>query len=206
VAFSKGRESALQQAEREGILPLGLLKSVAQLQLEEEIATLQQKEHAPLELKPYLLQINSSLSVIFRGTIDAVIPEGLALSDKESFKNAIRAWPYFLLLNASDKAKRHLFFAATQTVKEAFFDKPDPFLNALVEHFFYAQEHPLLLTPDWIEPILKEDPDTLSRTLVYDPLLTWQLQGRGRIDYEKIVESYHPLVKKLYQEMADAWF
>lgn len=203
-ALQAGYESALRKGEREGAFPLGLLGELAQQQLKEAVDLFPKDGLERVELKPLEVRVNSSLNVILTGILDGVFAEGLCIPEKFSLKNAVRVWPHFLLLNASDASKRTLFFAASQERKLVFFENPHPFLMRLIEHFFYAKETPYYFIPDWIEPILKKDPHKLSQTPVYDSLLQWQLRGK-KVDEEALIAAYYPLLNQLYQEMIDAW-
>jgi len=196
----------LSRAKRESFFPIGMLGQLAEMQLKEKVADVPIKELKKLEIKPFQFQINSSLTVIFTGFIEGVFSDGLCVMDKKTFKNAVKAWPYFLFLNATDSAKRHLFFAGSNETESCFFDDPHPFLFNLVEHFFYAKEHPLFFALDWVEPILKKDTQKLAQYPVYDTVLQWQLKGRGKINYQGLIDAYHPIVQKLYREIAHAWF
>lgn len=205
-ALLNGPESALKKAEEENLLPLGMVGRMAKEQLQEEFAAFSKKELKKHSLKPFVLQVTPSLTVIFEGSIEHIAENGLFIPSKLEIKNAVKAWPQYLLLHASDPSKRHLYFGETNEIKSAFFEDASKFLIDFVEHYFYAKENPLYLAAEWIEPILKEDLKKLMEASVYDPHLNWQLLGRGHIDYEKILSEYSPMVKKLYQEMVDAWF
>lgn len=190
-----------KKMKREGTLPLGMFGKLAQMQLDEEMRALPEKPLTRLTLAPLQISLNSSLNVILTGTIDGVFSEGLCVPYKCDFKGALKAWPLFLL-----SSTEQLLFSPSQESKNRFFDDATPYLISYLEYFFYAKEHPLFLIPEWIEPILKKDPKKCALAPIYDPLLQWQLRGKAPPSFDDLIRTYHPLVEKIYKEMAHAWF
>jgi exodeoxyribonuclease V gamma subunit len=199
-------EEALKKGDREGIFPLGLLGDLAKRQLLEEMAAF---AHLKVNKVSFLfepLHLDPSLTIIFRGNIPNVFSNGLYIPEKCTFKQAAKIWPYFLLLNYQDPAKQEVVFGLSNDLKQAFFNDPRPFLITCVDFYLKAKQFPFYWALDWLEPILKKNVHKLMHSQVYDLPLKWQLKGRERIDYSALIETYHPIIKGLYGEMADAWF
>jgi exodeoxyribonuclease V gamma subunit len=200
-----GYEAALKKGIKVGAFPIGLLGTLAREQLKEETVFFPEKKLKKCELKPIAFSINASLTVLLTGALEGIFENGICVPDKFSLKNSIKYWPHFLMLNTSDASKKELFFAVSNEKKLAFFEDPAPFLQRLVENFFYAKEVPLYFSLDWIEPILAKDPQKLLQAPIYDSLLKWQMRGKDRMDAEAIIEAYLPILENLYLEMANAW-
>ena len=200
------QENVYSRVKREGDFPTGSFGALAKLQLEAEIAALPQHALNQVTLGPFELVLNPSLSVTLMGSLEGVFSEGLCVQGKNDFRTAAKAWPLFLLLNANDSTKSQLLFAASDDRRSTFFDDPLNHLRNVVELFFYARAQPLLLAVEWIEPILRQDPKKLRQTEHFDPILRWYLRGKGHIDATHWVETYYPLMNKVYGEMFHAWF
>lgn len=200
-ALQTSPEVVFKKIEREGTLPLGTFGKLAQIQLDEEMRSLPEKQFTCFTLNPLHITLNTSLSVILTGTIDGIFSEGLCVPYKCDFKGALKAWPLFLL-----SSKEQLLFGTSQQSKSRFFDDATPYLLTYLEYFFYAKEHPLFLTPEWIEPILKKDPKKCALAPIYDPLIQWQLRGKAPLSFDDLIHTYYPLVEKIYKEMSDVWF
>lgn len=205
-ASAENVEAAFKQAQKKGVLPPSLFGAVAKLQIEERLAHFPKEQVEALELSGLRFEANPSLTIQFVGSLEGVYEEGLYLSSSDEVRTAVKALPSFLLLNLADPAKNRLLFAASNKVKSAFFTDPRPLLTHFLAYYFYAKQHPIPLIPEWVEPILKRDLKGLEQAPIYDPLLKWQLKGRGSPDYGAWMETLSPLVESVYKEMVDAWF
>ena len=205
-ALQEPLKSVLSRVQREGDFPLGPFGKLARLQLNEEMASLPKHPLTRMVLEPFPLILDPSLTVNFTGAIEGVFDQGLCVQGKKDFRTAVKAWPLYLLLNAYDSSKTQLLFAASDEVGSRFFEDPCVHLREWTELFFYAQAHPVLLSVEWIEPILKQDPKKLAQMEHYDHILHWYLRGKGKIDAAGWIEAYYPIVDKVYGAMAHAWF
>ena len=205
-AHRKGLASAFARSEREGKLPAGMLGSYVKQMMKDECRNFTLESVSKIEIPPLQLQITPTLSCIIKGFIEPVGARGIVVAEEPSFKNCARIWPLYLLVHAAIPHLQTLTFVPSDLCKESFFEDPKPYLLEWATFYFHAKEHPFFWAPDWIEPILNADADALSKAPVYDFLLQWQLMGRKPINYRHIVETYHPLIHKLYGEMARGWF
>ena len=199
-------ENVYSRIKREGNFPIGSFGALAKLQLYEEIAALPKQALHPVVMDPFELRVNSSLSVTFTGSLEGVFSDGMCVQGKKDLRTAAKAWPFFVLLNAYDSSKSQLLFAASNEIRTSFFDDPTNHLRNIVELFFYARADPLLLAVEWIEPILQQDPKKLAQAEHYDSVLRWYLRGKGPIDANLWIETYYPLINKVYGGMFHAWF
>ena len=205
-ALTEPLQNVESRVKREGDFPIGAFGKLAKLQLHEEIASLPKRMLNQIVMDPLELIVNPCLSVTFTGSLEGVFNGGMCVQGKKDFRTAAKAWPLFLLLNAYDSSKSQLLFAASNEVKNTFFDDATLHLRNLVELFFYARARPFLVALEWIEPILQQDPKKLAQADHYDPLLRWYLRGKGSIDAVHWIETYYPILNKVYGGMSHAWF
>jgi exodeoxyribonuclease V gamma subunit len=206
AALTHPLEEVVSCAQKEGDFPCGPFGELAKLQLQKEIAFFGEQKTHQLILEPFDLKISAELTVTFTGMLDNVFDQGMCTQRKKEFKTAVKVWPLFLLLNAYDSSKTKILFAASQHTQDRFFEDPIPHLKNVMEFYFYAQNHPILLAVEWIEPILKRDSKKLIQLEHYDQTLKWYLRGKGKIDPCQWIDAYYPLVERVYGEMAHAWF
>jgi len=228
----------IQNAQKQGDFPFGIFGQLAEKQLEKEKIALsqvfnthtfyslefmahQQKcelvEEKIWRLPPLRISLSETMSVKVVGKIEGVTQEGLCVFEKLDLKGIIKIWPSFLVLNAlktlPDKLHgQSILFGRTGDKKTCFFQSPTPFLHALLNYYFWSQTTPSPLFPDWIEPILNEEPKKLEKAVektlskgAFDASLNWALQGRNPFEPTQIIEMWSPWAKRLFGEMIDAW-
>ncbi|MCC5831569.1 MAG: exodeoxyribonuclease V subunit gamma [Chlamydiales bacterium] len=195
----KSAEEAFRKAKREGDFPIGTYGLLAERQLREEIDALPKN----LETLPVDLTIGNVQIV---GMLEGVMQDGLCLFEEKKIKGAARNWPLFLVLTKIRPESSSCLFARDGKKTERFFDDPQPYLKAALEYYFLAQKIPAPLFPEWIEPILKEDPAKLEKAKSFDPALQWALRGQRLLSPQELISSWKEEAEKLYKEMTDAWF
>lgn len=195
----KSGESAFKKAKREGDFPIGRFGLLAQKQLREEIDALPKN----LETIPVDLKVGN---VHIFGALEGVMENGLCLYEKKEMKGAVRNWPLFLVLTAIRPESHACLFVRDGKRVERFFDDPEPHLKAVLNYYFLSQKTPAPLFPEWIDPILKEDPAKLEKAKSYDASLQWVLRGHALPPTEALIASWKGEAEKLYKEMFDAWF
>lgn len=182
-------KSILQQAEKEGHLPIGAFKNVALDKLCSEIdllhcnlstlgvdrkqifnITFSEQYQQPKQTSDgdwYLPPLKLSKGQI-TGTLKDISPQGLIAHIKDDKTEIVKSWPEFLVLNALVKQyalpiQNHLLLVkgAKGKIKEPFFDDPFPHLERYLDYYFVALKHVSPLLPEWV-PHLMQDGSTLE--------------------------------------------
>lgn len=192
-------EGSFRKGKREGDFPIGAFGILAERQLREEIELLPKN----LEILPVDLTIGNVQIV---GTLEGVMRDGLCVYENKKIKGAVRIWPFFLILSAIRPETKECLFARDGKKTERFFDNPEPYLKAVLEYYFLSKKVLTPLFPEWIEPILKDNPAKLEKEKSYDQALLWALRGQVSLPAEEIISSWKGETEKLYKEMSDAWF
>lgn len=195
----KASDEEMKRAIREGDFPIGLFAHFAQRQLASERSLIPQdakSERIDLQIGPAHLV----------GTLEGVLPDALMVHEKYSMRGAVRAWPLFLIYLTIHPDAQSLLFAREGKKVSRFFDDPKPHLEKALRFYFLSSQVPCPLFPDWIEPILKQDPVKLTKATHYDPALAWALRGQRPLCSEKIIELWHQEAETLYEELRNAWF
>lgn len=195
----------LGEQNRAENLPIGMFKKIADSQLKRIIDNLPQSRIQTLHLPPQEITLSSTCTVIITGKVEGVYDKGLCLLKKCDLKNLIKSWPLVLALFGTDQTKRNVFFTESQMEKELFFDDATPYLADLLSFYFYAKENPVFLIADWVAPILKNDLEKLKNAPTFDPSMQWYLRGKN-FSIQEVLDVASPWVKKLYREVANAWF
>lgn len=183
----------LQQAEKEGLLPIGAFKTVAVDRISHDITLLQHNlaslgifphdifevtfsEHClhPIQLNEQhwrlpSLKINGIQLV---GTLPEVSSKGLVAALKDDKTDILKVWPQFLVLACA--AKQHTLPIESQLLltkgtkgkaKQSFFSDPFLLLESYLDYYLKALIEVSPLIPEWIPPILSQDESTFSATL-----------------------------------------
>ncbi|MCH9625971.1 MAG: RecBCD enzyme subunit RecC [Chlamydiales bacterium] len=199
-------EQAEKKVDKEGGYPEGVFGQLARLKLHAALEKFVSQEVQTVHFDPVRYAMRPNLIVNFLGSFQGVYDEGLYVFAKCDFKAAVKALPQLVLLHYLDPSKHTLFFAKTGEKKSCFFENRTDLLESFVEYYFFAQQCPSPLIADWVESILKQDAKKLCQSPVYDETLQWYVRGKKGVRAEQIIEQWHPWVKRLYGEMADAWF
>lgn len=187
-----------------GEAPLGMLKEVAQMQIE-RLRSL--RISLPTEKKVIdglTIALSEKCHVRLVGVIEGGFEESYFTQEKSSWRGILRSLPSFLTLASVDHRVRALQFADGET-KSAYFEDPLPHLKTLINYYFLAQSEPSPLVLDWVEPILRSDLKKLKQAPLYETTLSWYLKGREAMELKQVIEAWHPWAAALYQEVADAW-
>lgn len=195
----KANDATLHRAIREGDFPLGLFANVATKQLELErnlIPREGRSERIDLKVGPVCLV----------GMLEGILTDSLMVYEKCSMRGAVRSWPLFLVYIATHPEGDGLLFAREGKKVNRFFDDPNPHLERVLRYYFLSSQIPTPLFPDWIEPILKQDPIKLAKATNYDLTLAWALRGQSPLPPEKVIELWKEEAEILYKELKNAWF
>ncbi len=195
----KSGEGAFEKAKREGDFPIGSFAALAENQVRAEIEALPKD----LESLPVDLMVGNVQIV---GTLEGVLPGELCLFEKKNMKGAVRNWPLFLILSAIQPNTSSCLFVRDGKKALRFFDDPQPYLKAILDYYFLSQKVVTPLFPEWVEPILKEEPAKLEKAMSYDSALRWALRGQTPLPTQELITVWKGEAEKLYKEMADAWF
>ncbi|MFZ0566155.1 MAG: exodeoxyribonuclease V subunit gamma [Chlamydiales bacterium] len=227
TSLKKPLSQALKNAPH---FPSGIFGQLAQLQLQKEQNDLNDPDRwqtielsdCPQEptaeriwcLPALHFPLSNTLKVKIVGKIEGVGPEGVSVLEMGDFRGAIKAWPIFLVLNALENLPSSLkvdtlFFARSGDIKKRFFESHESHLSSLLSYFFWSQETPSPLFPDWVEAILKKDPIKLEKQITqpsFDHTLKWALRKKIPLSPLSLIETFSPWAAQLYKGMADAWF
>lgn len=198
ILRKEGKE-ALARAHREGDFPIGPLGELARFQMEKEVDAL------PHDVERCEIDVQVG-PVHLVGALDGVKGEELHVFEKKNVRGAVRSWPHFLLLTAMRPKTQALHFLQTGKRLERFFDDPLPHLQRALRYYFLSEHAPSPLFPEWVEPILKQDPIKLEKASSYDGALAWALRGQNPLPPAELIIQWKEEAESLYKEMCDAWF
>lgn len=188
-------EDILKQAEREGILPFGLFKTVANDRLRKELGKLQEnlQHHSLNPSMIFEIEFSANCSApiwenerwIFPavnlsyedgyyltviGKVPYSTPKGLLDLSKGRLPDVWKMWPQFLLYCcAAQTLPEHfepqLISMEAAQPKKAFFNDPEPYLKQMIRYYALCLENFSPLMPDWMASILDEDEEKLQESI-----------------------------------------
>lgn len=133
------------------------------------------------------------------GKIAGVTPLGLLLFDKYSFSALVSRLADFLLLNTVQPSSQLLFVLENRVHKPLFTE-----LTKLVKYYFLAQENPIPLLPDWLEPILAKEEKKLDQKIkaAFEEKNAAVVAAFQQIPKASaIIEQWEPLASSLFGEL-----
>ena len=245
-ALKEPVETILSRAEKEGKLPFGLFKTVANNRFKKEVESLHKnfQKHfldskdifeiefcadcnIPIRLEDRWLVPAISLSyedgyqVSIIGKLPYVTSKGLVALSKDSFSDIWKMWPQFLLYCSAIKLipeefDDQLILTYAAKPKKAFFNNPEPYLKQLISYYAQCLQNFSPLMPDWIQPILTEDAETLQEKMrslfaksfgsYQNPYLKWIFNEQHLPDSEDIILHWKEQAEILAGDIMKFWF
>ncbi len=175
------------------------------------------------QMPPLHLEVPQVGKVKLVGRLETVSMQGLVVLAEDDIKEAIKAWPSWLvfccLVNtyALPMAQRLLFVKGKQSkAKEDSFSQPQVLLTHFLEYYFLGLKSPSPLLPECVQPIMVGNFDKvkdLYQTAVedefrptYDEYLKWMKRSSPHTDIEAGNSHWQALAKKLFVDMTQAWY
>ena len=225
------QEKVKEEAKRRGMFPVGPFGDYAEFKLRKEVEGLkiphsekmivgelseiaiQPEKISPNHwlFPPLKIELSPRCVVSIVGKVGPITSEGLYISEKKGVKEAVAAWPNFLIFSALPSfGSKELIFGRDHKVCSPFFNDPFPLLRKLLEFSIRTKKHPYLFLPAWVAPLIKKDEKKLalaiSQSVSFDPAMKWLSRRGWDADSMQLIEEYHGLTKWLYGDMIDAWF
>jgi len=185
----------MQEAERQGRLPLGAFKEVAKQVLQEDqtqwkktletykieedtlfSVELQLSCKQPFELSknrwilPALcISLGHGRTAYLKGKLSSLCSKGLLFWGKESIEDLCKAWPLFLIFlnlpNFQAKKESCLLLMKDHSLKENCFEDPLGLLVNFLDYYEIGLMTPSLILPDWIMAFSDENSEKLQKKM-----------------------------------------
>lgn len=165
--LQKPVDAVLEQAKKEGLLPVDLFQDATKQRLQEELKAIA-SFGIPLE-DIEEVEFALPLSVILKGKIPLVTPEGLMVYKEKNKESLIEVWPLFLVYLALRKGKPQLLFLKDGKIADGSKINPEEELEELIDYYRGALSGGSPL-----------DPRLFTGKKSFSPYLEW-LQREGEL-------------------------
>lgn len=239
-ALHEPLEQVIEKAKRRGMLPCGPFGQLAEVQLKEEVSYFPKESWefhltsgcgSPYEIRkgiwqvpPVYLDHPEMGAIEVTGVLGQVTAKGLWCAKECSLREAIAAFPKFLLLTALQVQGSlrefslipELIFLEEGSKKSPFFKDPHVLLNKWVSHYLVCWNQCCPLMADWVKLFLTGNREAvikgIERDLTGSPYAEpcrYFLSHAGLEGSEGIWRWIDPWItpaQTLYGELAESWF
>lgn len=193
-SLKQGLQPLVEQAEKQGKLPLGLFKQTAIQSIQQEVM----KYHKTLSemqvdiKKVGTIYLNDHFQNSFQeneewkfpcfefnykntelkieGTISDVCEQGLIAQIRGDKKDIIKPWAEFVILCCLiDKyqlpIKKQILCIKSGKIKHAYFEDPKIIFEQILDYYFECTQQVSPLTHEWLHDILYQDAETLQKVM-----------------------------------------
>lgn len=193
-ALLKPAEHIWERASKDGRLPLGAFKSVAEKSFKQEIAgfnenlriqgvdrifklicseastTLTLSSEGHWLIPPLVIKQNDQTIKIV-GELEHISTAGMITTINDGKGDIAKIWPQFLFLSCLIKthslpiASRIIFAKGQKGERNSFSDHPHSILEGYLEYYLASLEHPSPLLPKWIPPVIEGKSASLEKEM-----------------------------------------